>query len=385
MDTTHNQVKSITVCSNETRNLSSNGNVTNIKFQSETQQSRWRNFSLRSFAFFFSALLIIFGMSGTEAKAQSGHDDNLSVNLDNLITLGDLDKITVNLPQLWDAENPKICLIIDPDNDPLTDDSFPLVIDLDGLLGAPDAEGVISGIIDDAAELLDEDALEGVGGLLDSLGLGGILGFLGLDGLASIDELDSELADAVVESISIILDDPLDGVLTYVYETILMEDTLVATGEDSNYQPDVTVGKVSTMARHVGNDKYTSGNRQSVKNKVKKKRNAYVYFGIGNDGNTDDTFSAHGAGSNRYSKSRYYDLTNRRNITSQLRAGTAEFEVAAESAVNVQLKERLKKKWKRRLKARKKKKIRVNREVLVRSTTENEKFDAALARFTYKR
>lgn len=281
------------------------------------------------------------------------------------VSLDAVRNLQVVLPSALAGSDPVALLLIDPDGNPATSDSFVLPIPLDGRL-SPSGGTSLLALVGATEKILPVSELSLIGGLSHLLNsilgnllgtIGGILGggsppsHLSLDDLA--DGLDGALVRAVGLDIGGTAGYLLHSVLesTGLYSWLVEEAPEETGGNGSNpgptprptprpgtvpqfWQPDIAVGPTANRAKHRGNDVYSIGNGQTLVHKAKPGRPLRTYFSLQNDGNAHDTCLLSSRNLRTTAVSRK-SLWKGRNITSSLRTGRLQLQLATQSIETV--------------------------------------------------
>lgn len=347
--------------------------------------------------FLLSAVVAsMLALPGISLRAQGSPFDGIdlgSLDLGNLIAiheeplaLGALDKLLIELPLDLSGTDPVVVLLVDPDGNPATDDSFALPIQLSNLL-QDDGEGLLGliGIGDDILSLDDLDLIPGLSGLLDGL-LGGLLGPIlggGGGGSFSLGDIVGELNDAVISAVGLDLGSLVGYTLTSTFQLIGLDRYMVVEikpepAAAATVQPDVTVGKKPNVQR--GNNVYSGGNGQTLRIPVttKKSGKTKIHFAIGNDGNATDVLTGH---SRLFAAPRQSKRATSRgaNVTGSLRAGTFRANLAPQAKVAITVVDQAKGKAKASKQRRQH-----SFSITAKSTSDQSKFDRAEAILTKK-
>ncbi len=281
------------------------------------------------------------------------------------VSLDAVSNLQVVLPSALAGSDPVALLLIDPDGNPATSNSFVLPIPLDGHL-SPSGGSSLLGLVGATEKILPVSELSLIGGLshlLDSIlgnllgTIGGILGgghppsHLSLQDLA--DGLDGALVRAVGLDVSGATGYLLHSVLesTGLYSWLVEEAPEETGGSGSNpgsiprptfrpgavpqfWQPDIAVGPTANRSKHRGNDIYSIGSGQTLVHKTKPGRRLRTYFSLQNDGNAHDTCLLSSRGLRTTAVSRK-SLWKGRNVTSTLRTGRLQLQLATQSIETV--------------------------------------------------
>lgn len=346
--------------------------------------------------FLLSAIVAsMLALPGISLRAQGSPFDGIdlgSLDLGNLVAIHEeplamdaLDRLRIELPLDLSGENPVIVLLIDPDGNPATDDSFALPIQLSDLL-QQEGDGLLGliGIGDDILSLDDLDLIPGLSGLLDGL-LGGLLGPIigGGGGTFSLGDIVEDLNDAVISAVGLDLGSLVGYTLTSTFQLIGLDRYMVVelkpdAAASATIQPDVTVGRKPNVQR--GNNVYSGGTGQTLRIPVtmKKSGKTKVHFAIENDGNATDVLTGRSRlfGAPRQSKRA---MSRGVNVTGTLRAGSFRANLAPKAKVAITVTDQAN----RKAKASKQRRQH-SFSITAKSTSDPSKFDRAEAILSQK-